>query len=260
VFDQQTAPPRDAADGSRTVVGKAATILLSYLYGGQQTFTEIVASTGMPVSTVHRLVWELTACRILERTESGRYRIAPPLRRIAAAHGPAAGLESRASLVLHDLAQALDTEVRLGVLRKHQVAYIEAGPGRRPVTTFRDGATASVHTAMGMVLLAFSPRPVVDVALLRVLTSPDGDAIPTRDRLLRTLERTRLQHLAVMWNEVEPDRSTIAVPVFKAGGLIAGALEIRVRNPSAQPTMRPALVVAGRSLTRQLSALGGNAL
>jgi DNA-binding IclR family transcriptional regulator len=260
VSDQQTAPVRDAVDGSRTVVGKAATILLSYLYGGQQTFTEIVASTGMPVSTVHRLVWELAACRILERTECGRYRIAPPLRRIAAAHGPVAGLESRASLVLHDLAQALDTEVRLGVLRQHQVSYIEAGPGRRPVTTFRDGATASVHTAMGMVLLAFSPGPVVDVALLRVLTSPDGDTLPSRDRLLRLLQRTRLHQLAVMWNEMEPHRSSIAVPVFRTGGLIVAALEVRVRNPAAQRTVRPALVVAGRSLTRQLSALGGHAL
>jgi DNA-binding IclR family transcriptional regulator len=259
VTDLRTAPVHDAAVGSRTVVSKAASILMSYLYGGHQTFTEIVASTGMPVSTVHRLVWELTACRILERTELGRYRIAPPLRRIAAAGGPATGMESRASLVLHDLAQTLDTDVRLGVLRNDQLAYIETGPGRRPVTSFRDGATASLHdTAMGMVLLAFSPRSVVDVALLRALTSTDGDGIATRDRLLRVLHRTRLHHLAVMWNEVEPDRSAIAVPVFKAGGLIAAALEVRVRHASAQLTVRPALVVAGRSLTRQLSAVSGN--
>jgi DNA-binding IclR family transcriptional regulator len=29
---------------------------MSYLYGENQTFSEIVASTGLPLSTVHRLL------------------------------------------------------------------------------------------------------------------------------------------------------------------------------------------------------------
>ena len=254
--EQRQAPLQGAAAGGRSVVSKAAAILMTYLYGEAHTFTEIVAATGMPVSTVHRLVCELTACGILERTELNCYRIARPLRRIAAAGGPAANLESRASLVLHDLSQALDTEVRLGVLREHRVAYIEKGRGRRPVTTFGDGTTAFAHnTAMGMVLLAFSPPPVVDVVLMRALTSPHGDAVSNRDHFVQSLRRARVRHLAAIWNELEPDRSSIAVPVFKTGGLIAAALEARVSNPSAQLfVVRSALIVAGRSLTRQLSS------
>jgi IclR family transcriptional regulator, acetate operon repressor len=240
----------------RTVVSKAVAILMTYLYGESKTFTEIVAATGLPLSTVHRLLWELTACRILERTELGRYRVAPALRHIAAvARGPVAGLESRAALVLHDLSQTLDTEVRFGVLRTPRVAYIEKGRGRQPVTTFGDGATADVHTsAMGLVLLAFSPRPVVDVALLRACTAA-GVAV---DRIERTLHRVRLRHLAVTWDDREPARSALAVPVFRAGGVIVAALEAQVHDPSAQlPFVRPALVIAARSLSRELSLPAG---
>jgi DNA-binding IclR family transcriptional regulator len=255
--ERQTVPLRDAVVGGRTVVSKVVAILMTYLYGESKTFTEIVESTGLPLSTVHRLLWELTACRILERTELGRYRVAPPLRRIAATPGPAAGLESRAALVLHDLAQTLDTEVRLGVLRRHEVVYIEKGRGRQPVTTFADGTTASAHdTAMGLVLLAFSPRSVADVALLRASTADDATANP--ERLTEVLRRIRVRHLAVMWNDREPGRSALAVPVFRAGGVVAAALEVRVRAPSAQlPVVQPALLVAARSLSRELSLPGG---
>ena len=254
--DRRTVPLRDAVVGGRTVVSKAAAILMTYLYGESQTFSEIVASTGLPLSTVHRLLWELTACRILERTERGRYRVADPLRRIAAGGGPVAPLESRASLVLHDLSQALDTDVRFGVLRQHRVAYIEKGRGRQPVTTFADEDTAPVHdSAMGMVLLAFSPRPVVDAALLRALTSSDVVSTVNPERFVSALRRIHLRHLAVMWNEVEPDRSALAVPVFGAGGRIAAALEARVRDPSSQLSrVQPALLVAGRSMSRELAS------
>ena len=253
-------PPglRDAVVGGRTVMSKVVAILMTYLDGESKTFTEIVESTGLPLSTVHRLLWELAACQILERTELGRYRVSAPLRRIAAAPGPVANLESRAALVLHDLSQALDTEVRFGVLRRHQVVYIEKGRGRRPVTTFDDNATAAVHdTAMGLVLLAFSPRTVVDVALIHACTSDGegGDGAAVRpDRLADALRRVRERQLAVMWNDREPDRSALAVPVFRAGGLIAAALEARVHDASAQlPVVRSALLVAARSLSRELS-------
>jgi DNA-binding IclR family transcriptional regulator len=254
VSDRRQVPLRDAVVGGRTVVSKVVAILMTYLYGESKTFTEIVESTGLPLSTVHRLLWELTACRILERTEHGSYRVAPTVRRIGAARHPV-GLESRAALVLHDLAQTLDTEVRFGVLRTHQVAYIEKGRGRQPVTTFGDGATVSApDTAMGLVLLAFSPRSVVDAALLRACTAAEDDAAAGPDRLAEVLRRIRLRHLAVMWNDRQPDRSALAVPVFRAGGVIAAAIEAQVHDPSAQlPFVRPALLVAARSLSRELS-------
>jgi hypothetical protein len=65
----------------------------------------------------------------------------------------------------------------------------------------------------------------------------------------------RLTRLAVARWELEPDRSALAVPVFGPGGRVAAAIEVRVDDPAAElPTVRPALVIAGRSLTRELAA------
>ena len=91
----------------RTVVSKAAGILMTYLNGEAHTLSEIAAATGLPLSTAHRLVRELAAWRILERTEDGGYCVGLPLRLIGASGRPGCSLEERAALILHDVSEAL---------------------------------------------------------------------------------------------------------------------------------------------------------
>ena len=124
----------DVSAAGRTVISKAAVILMTYLNGDVHTLTEIATATGLPLSTAHRLVRELAAWKILERTDDGDYCVGLPLRLIGGAGGTATSLEERACLVLQDLSQALDADVRLGVLGDRDVSYIEKPRGRRPVT------------------------------------------------------------------------------------------------------------------------------
>jgi DNA-binding IclR family transcriptional regulator len=242
-----------AAD--RTVVGKTATILLTFMNGAAHTFTEIVAATGLPLSTAHRLIAQLTASAMLERTADGDYRVGRHLRSIGAARRPATTLESLASLLLHDLSYALDVDVRLGVLNAQGVAFIEKCPGRRPVSTFAHAATAPVHaTAMGKALLAFSSAPVVDRFLAQRLTAYTRYTVTSPVRLRRALALVRRTGMAVAWQELEPDLGGLAVPVFDRTGQVIAAIEVRVDDPSAELSrVRPTLTLAGRRLTRELS-------
>ena len=248
--------PEDVTAAGRTVISKAAVILMTYLNGEVHTLTEIATATGLPLSTAHRLVRELAAWKILERTDDGDYCVGLPLRLIGGAGGQACSLEERACLVLQDLSQALDADVRLGVLGDHEVTYIEKARGRRPVTTFARAATVPAHaTAMGKALLAFSAPARVDGYLARGLTAYTPFTLTAPDRFRRALAMARLSRLAVARWELEPDRSALAVPVFGPGGRVAAAIEVRVDDPAAElPVVRPALVIAGRSLTRELSA------
>jgi DNA-binding IclR family transcriptional regulator len=248
--------PDDVTAAGRTVISKTAVILMTYLNGEVHTLTEIATATGLPLSTAHRLLRELVAWRLLERAENGDYRLGLPLRLIGSPGGTAASLEERASLVLQDLSQALDADVRLGVLGKRDVSYIEKRRGRRPVTTFHQSATVPAHaTAMGKALLAFSAPALVEMFLGRGLTAYTPFTLTAPDRFRRTLAMARLSRLAVARWELEPDRSGLAVPVFGPGGRVTAAIEVRVDDPAAEiPTVRPALVIAGQSLTRELFA------
>lgn len=249
----------DGTASGRTVISKAAVILMTFLDGDVHTLTEIAAATGLPLSTAHRLVRELAAWRILDRNEDGDYCVGLPLRLIGSAGGCPASIEELAPLVLSDLSQTLGAEVRLGVLRDMQVAYIEKPTGRRPVTTFAKGTTLPAHaTAMGKALLAFSAPALVEVFLSRGLPSYTPFTLTAPDRFRRALAMTRLSRLAVSRWELEPDRSALAVPVFGPGGEVVAAIELRVDDPVAElPTVRPALTIAGRGLTRELSSAHG---
>jgi DNA-binding IclR family transcriptional regulator len=243
----------DAAPG-RTVISKAAVILLTYLNGDVHTLSEIATATGLPLSTAHRLVRQLAAWKILERTDDGDYCVGLPLRLIGGAGDAPTSLEERACLVLQDLSHALDADVRLGVLDDVEVSYIEKPRGRHPVTTFSQGATVPAHaTAMGKALLAFSAPALVEVFLRAGLTACTPFTLTAPDRFRRALAIVRLKRLAVAHKELDLNRSALAVPVFGPGGRVLAAIEVGVDNPVTDlPDVRPALIVASRSLTREL--------
>jgi DNA-binding IclR family transcriptional regulator len=244
----------DETAGGRTVISKTAAILMAYLHGSSHSLTEIAAASGLPLSTAHRLVCELAACGVLRRAENGEYQIGLPLRLIGTAGRPATDLEGQAYLVLQDLSQVLDADVRLGVLCDFEVSYIEKPAGRRPTSTFEQDRRLPAHaTAMGKALLAFSAPEVVRLLLVRGLKAFTPHTVTAPERLRRTLAMARLSRLAVARWELEPERSALAVPVFGPEGGVVAAIEVRVEDPAAElATVRPALAVASRSLSRQL--------
>ncbi|HEY3016438.1 MAG TPA: IclR family transcriptional regulator [Nocardioides sp.] len=240
---------------SRTVISKAAVILMTFLDGYVHSVTEIAEATGLPLSTAHRLARELAAWRILDRTEDGQYCVGPPLRLIGSVGGPGRTIEELGPLVLQDLSETTGTEVRLGVLRDRKVAYIEKLPTRRPVTTFSNDMLVPAHaTAMGKALLAFSPPGFVEMVIKEGLEAYTPFTQTAPDRLRRTLATTRLSRMAVSRWELEPNRCAIAVPVFGPGGYVAAAVELRIDDLGRElATVKPALRIAGRSLTRELA-------
>lgn len=248
---------KGSSPDGQTVIGKISTILLAFLNGADYSFTELVAATGLPLSTTHRLITQLTASALLERTDGGDYRIGRGLRSIGRVRRAAASFEGVASLLLNDLAQALDLEVRLGVLSGPHVLFIEKHPGVRPASSFRRARTAPAHaTAMGKVLLAFCPPPVLDRFLTGALAPHTPQTITSPAVLRRALAATRRSYVAVAWQEHEPDRGSLAVPVFDAAGHVVAALEVRVSNPRTElAVVRPALTVAGLRLTRELASV-----
>jgi len=253
----------NSTDAGRSVTSKVIAILMTFANGGSYSLTEIARLTGLPISTAHRLVTELLDWGMLQRSGEGRFRVGMQLRAIAnQAVGVMPNLHERARRVMEDLAAVSSrSAVRLGVLQDLEVAYIEKAPGHRPVPATFDTATMPVHaTAMGRALLAFGPGRLVDMVIEHGLTRFTPYTVTTPDRLRRALSVIRLTRLAVCRREYEPDASAVAVPVFGAGGAVVGALEMSLCDGQDLRLVRPPLVVAGRTLTRELQSGSGRVL
>ena len=243
----------DISPGARTVSGRLAAILMTLGSGGAHSLTEMARLTGLPMSTVHRLVGELASHQLLRRASDGRYEVGPNLLRLIGG-GCVPDLEERAPLVLADLSEVTGRRARLGVLRGDRVIYIEKRPGPDPATPWSDWASLPTHaTALGKALLAFAPRQSV-VAVQRALALYTPRTISTPDGLHRELQLVRQTRCAHSRGELVPGDCAVACPVFGPGGTVVAALELQVHDLGSDVAhYRTVLDVAARGLSRELT-------
>jgi DNA-binding IclR family transcriptional regulator len=251
----------NSGESGRSVASKAIAVLLTFTHGGAYSLSEIARLTGFPLSTTHRLLGELSGWGVLERTEDNQYRVGLPLRMIGNEVPHTPGMYERARQVMDDLSAATRSTVRLGVQENLRVAFIEKRTHTRPVATPKTAPTVPLHaTAMGKALLAFAPHEVVERVIAAGLRRYTPFTITTPGRLRQALATTRLTHVAVSAREFELESTAVAVPIFGAGlgaggtvRTMVAALEIQASHPQADPRiLQPAVIVAARSLTREL--------
>jgi DNA-binding IclR family transcriptional regulator len=245
----------NSVDAGRSVTSKVAAILLTFTSGTVYSLTELAKLTGLPISTVHRLATELAAWGFLERTEDGQYRVGMHLKVIGAAGGarPSAAQE-KVRRVMEDLsAVAGRANVHLGVLEGYEVVFIRKTPGNRPISLFQEPNAVPAHaSAMGKAMLAFAAPERVEQVIAHGLERYTPFTVTNADRLRRGLAIIRLTRVAVSRREYDPALSAVAAPVFGAGGKVVAALELEVRDPQELRPLQPPLIVAARSLSREL--------
>jgi DNA-binding IclR family transcriptional regulator len=243
----------NGAQPRRSVISKVVAIIRSFGSGRSLTITEVAQVANLPLSTTHRLVHELAAWGILDRGDDARYEIVLPSASVGCRDYPS-GLRSVVAPAIEDLSAATKSDVRLGVFDGLRVMYVEKAYGGRPLTEFSAAATLPAHaTALGKVLLAYSPPETVDDVVGHGLRGYTASTVTTAARLRHTLKVTRLRGMAVAFGELVPVHSAVAVPVFGPAGEVAAALEVRLRDvPSGGAGAVPALTVAARGLSRDL--------
>src|SRR4051812_23536522 len=249
--DEEVPVAGGATERGRSVVGRVPAILRASRGGGPPSLTELAGLAELPVSTTPRLVGELVSRRVLERTDAGGYRVGLPLRMLGggwAPHPPP--LRERTLDVIADLVTVTGSVVRAGVLEGAQIAVAEGGPGRLPADGFRIDPAPPHASALGRVLLAFSPAEVVDDVLAAVRAA---NASPSPERLRRLLSTTRLARLSVCRTE-DGTRCTVAVPGFGIGGGGLTAPEATAADPrGGDEGGRGGRLVAAGSLSRELA-------
>jgi IclR family acetate operon transcriptional repressor len=241
------------AEPGQSVTSRVSAILLTFTDRDILSLKEIARLAGLPVSTAHRLSVELASWNLLERDNDGHYYVGSPLRGIGTTEWRAPTLVERASCVLDDLVEVLHRPARLGVMSGSEVKYVEKRPNC-PVTSFELGAALPAHaTALGKVLLAFSPRRITDSLLAKGLTQFTRYTIVAPEMFRHSLSSIRQAHLAVSSGELEVGYHCIAMPVFADGKVIA-AIEVQMRDPREDfAKVCPALTLACAGLSRELN-------
>jgi DNA-binding IclR family transcriptional regulator len=190
------------------------------------SLTELSRESGLPKSTVHRLLARLIELGAVEHRPVG-YALSIEFRRLGAIT-PAAGGRDVALPHLIWLQQATGCAVHFGVLRTLEVVYLEAlarigSPGAWPPVGARVPANC---TALGKALLAWQDPDEVEVSLRQNGLVPlTSRSICEVEPLMGQLRAIRGGALAHARDESRPGVSSVAAPIV-VGGVAVAAFSI----------------------------------
>lgn len=223
--------------------------------------TELVRATGIPTSTLHRLLGLLRRTGLVRETADGRYALAAGTMLLARSFLDGLDLREQALSVMRPLAAATAEACHLGVLSLGTVVYIEKVDSPSPVRMYsRIGQTRpALTTAVGRAILAWSPAHVVDETIeahARLFGAPapraDVDSL---------FEKVRADGYARDLQENETGVCCVAAPVFDHTGFVVAGMSISApatRFDAETPgRLGPLVRAAADDLAHQLGWRGG---
>lgn len=205
-------------DPGRSVTDKVLSVLTAFEKERRSlALTEIAALAGVPVSTAHRLVGELTDWGFLSRTPQGRYQLG--LRIWELAQNVGRQLRETARPFVQDLYSLTGETSQLAIRDGSEVLYIDRVYGTKRVPrASRVGGRLPLHaTAVGKVLLAYEEPWVLEAYLNLHLEAATARTIIQPGRLATEIAQVREQGFARTLEEIRVGACSIAVPVFHTG-------------------------------------------
>lgn len=238
-----------------SVLARAASILNAFEPEERDLgISELARRTGLAKSTVSRLLTELVALNLLERSgttvrlgmrlfELGEHATRPrDLRKAALAH-------------MTDLSRATGQTVHLAVLEGVDVIYIQILRAHRaPALPSRVGGRMPAHaTGLGKALLAHADAELVDRVLRGGLRRVGPRTITDPTVLRRELERIRSTSIAYEKEESGPHVACAASAVVPGSGPALAAISVsgwsgRLDTSRVGPAVRLAALGIARVL------------
>lgn len=215
---------------------------------GSTTITQVASVTGIPKSTVSRLVGELIRQRYLARADYGVV-IGLRLFELGARASTPRRLGIAAMPVLAELFNATGEHLNVAVQEGQDMISVISVRGRlRPAPSRAGVRVPSVTTALGKAVLAFTDDESVRSS---VMTGLDPRR---RDQLERELATIRMDAVAIDRCDTFPGVIGVASPVLSAERLPVAAISVAgpVTDMDAN-RMMPLVRHAALALTRRLA-------
>jgi DNA-binding IclR family transcriptional regulator len=183
------------------------------------SLAEISRELGRSKSLVFRVVRELEAKELVERTSEGRVSLGIVALELGGSYATRAEAGHSLRRILRELSNRTGETVNLGILRGPEVVYLLKYEGVNSIVTISHiGKRLPANcSALGKVLLAGLPDPEIAVVFGQRLPRLTSRSITSPDQLLSELELVRACGYAVDEGESAPGRCCLGVPVSLDG-------------------------------------------
>jgi IclR family KDG regulon transcriptional repressor len=212
------------------VIERAIALIEAFSADGPAGVSELARRAGLPKSTTHRLLGILEKCQLVHRVPDG-YELGQRLYALAKAlsgDDQSLRLQSLLRPYLADAYALANETAHVGIIQGDGILYLDELHGRRRVALpAGEGDRVPAHcTAIGKVLLAFSPGPVRSRLLRGGLPAFTTSTITSGAQLEEELTRIQRRGVAFDRGEFVAGATSVAALITGADGLVAGAISI----------------------------------
>lgn len=226
-----------------------------------ERFTDIVADTGLPKSTVHRILQTLVAEGFVSGDADRGFRAGPRFMTLAGRALSELDMSEIAQPVVDRLVADVDCTVHVGVVSGDEMVYIIRTDSSKPYRMrSRVGLAIPLHsTGMGKVALAsWAPEHVAALAERTGLPARTDQTITDLGRLHEELMKIRERGYALDLGENEVGTVCVSAPIRDHTGRVASGVSvssIALEHPGHSiEELAPFAVAAGAEISRLLGA------
>ena len=187
------------------------------------SLVDLARSTGIPMTTLHRLLAVLRSASLVAETHTGLHTVGVGSVVLARAFLDGVDLRDVAKQEMAALVAHTGETCHLGVLASVHIVYLEKIDSPHPVRMHSrvGGTNPAISTAMGRAILAYSPEPVVQDVLegTERLFGMGTDA----KQMSTLLEQVRVTGFSTDLQDNEMGICCVGAPIFDhTGDVVAG--------------------------------------
>ncbi|MCK9898329.1 IclR family transcriptional regulator [Frankia sp. AgB32] len=213
-----------AAPRGRGVLDGAFEVLDALSWLDAASLSELARAAGLPKTTVHRLVGQLTALGAIDRDDAGTYRIGAGLRRLTAPDRSLHRLARLAREPVAALSAATGSAVAVVVLRDRQVVPATSVAADRGLDLGGSPTSLRLETAGGQLLLACR-------------SDPTGPPSMSARQWRRSAAAIRHDDAAYDRQDLVEGICCASVPVRGRDGTVVAALTVMTMAPRLPPEL-----------------------
>jgi DNA-binding IclR family transcriptional regulator len=222
----------------------------------RRSLQDVSVLSGLPRSTVHRILEQLMALGWVDRTAAG-YGLGWRTHHFSGRVAENALLREVAAPFIHELAMRTGLVVHLAVLDGPFVRYLDkvGGPEAASVPSRVGGFLPAHLTAIGKAMLAYVEPEKLDSVLGRCDLTSQVDPIDL-PAMYRELAAVRMK--GGLASERNGTLAAVGAPVFGGGGQVVGGLALcECGSGSSLYRFGPLLLARARRISARLAELPG---
>ncbi|WP_185184530.1 IclR family transcriptional regulator [Bacillus subtilis] len=213
---------------NKTVV-KSMALLNLFLHKPGLTLSELVSLTGMPKTSVHRMVSSLEEMGFLSRDASGAYSLGLVFLEFGQLVADRLDIRKIAKPVMEELCREVDEAVQLIMRDGNEAIYVEKIEGTQTVRLYTAiGRRSPLYAgACARSILSFLPREEIEAYIKQTeLISIGSGTITDPEKLLQEIDASVQNGYTVSYSELENYTAAIGAPIFNHKRQVAAGISI----------------------------------